>query len=80
MLLELSEYDLEELRALQELFDDACFNITDNHISLEISLNDADYQKVDKKDGVYGCILQMYYDKIDVGVVSLLCRNEDLGA
>lgn len=71
MLLELSEHDLEEIQALKELFDDACFNITDNHISVEMSLKDADCQKVDKNYGVYSCILQMYYDKIDVGAIDI---------
>lgn len=70
MLLELSDYDLEEIQALKEMFDDACFNITDNHISLEMSLKDAGSQELDKKCGVYGCILQMYYDKIDVGIIN----------
>lgn len=69
MLLELSDYELEEIQALKEMFDNACFSITDNQFSVEMSLEDADSQKLDKKCGVYGCILQMYYDKIDVGSI-----------
>ncbi|MBQ9140386.1 MAG: hypothetical protein IJX63_01150 [Lachnospiraceae bacterium] len=71
MLLELSGHDLGEIQALKEMFDDACFHITDNHISVEVSLKDADSQKLDEKYGVYGCILQMYYDKIDIGAITV---------
>lgn len=70
ILFELSMHDLEEVQALKELFDDACFSITDKHISVEMSLKDADSQKLDEKSGVYGCILQMYYDKINVSAIN----------
>ena len=76
MVLKLSEADIEEIKALQEMFHDACFNITENHISVEMNLKDVNCQKVDKKVGVYGCILQMYYDKIDVDVILAEQRAE----
>ena len=40
MVLKLSEADIEEIKALKEIFHDACFNITENHISVEMNLKD----------------------------------------
>ena len=52
------------------------FDIADDHISVEVNIDDAEAKVSAEKQDIYGCILQMYYDKIDVKVIGVEQRTK----
>lgn len=75
MLLQLSEEEIEELQSLQELFDDGDIELGVSEVSFTVDLAH-EGEQLPPKQGVYGFILEMYYNKIPVTEVDVEYRCE----